>query len=277
MLLRWVDAFADHHPFSGNQAAVCLCKEPHRVPWMQALAGELGAPATAFVGPLGESFSLRWFTPRAELELCGHGTLAAAHVLWADDWLDPARPAHFTTRAGQLVARRGPEAIEIDLPARRPEPGHAPAAVLSALRLPAAAVRQAAASRSTLLLEVDGENRVAEVRPDFEELRRAAADKIIVTAPAGTPGADFVSRVFAPKVGVDEDAVTGSAHCLLGPYWAPRFGRAELAGRQLSARGGRVLVKVGGDRVTLGGTATTVFRGAITAEGAHAGEPALAR
>ncbi len=277
MLLRWVDAFADHRPFSGNQAAVCLCKEPHRVPWMQALAGELGAPATAFVGPLGEGFSLRWFTPRAELELCGHGTLAAAHVLWGEDWLDPARPAHFTTRAGQLVARRGPETIEVDLPARRPVPAHAPAAVLHALRVPETAIRQAAVSRSTLLLELDGEERVTGVRPDFEELRRADADKIIVTAPARTSGADFVSRVFAPRVGVDEDAVTGSAHCLLGPYWAPRFGRPELVGRQLSARGGRVRVVVGGDRVALGGTATTVFRGTLLADPVHAGELTLIR
>lgn len=276
MLLRWVDAFAER-PFSGNQAAVCLCKEPHRVAWMQTLAGELGAPVTAFVGPLGESFSLRWFTPRAELELCGHGTLAAAHVLWEDDWLDPTRPAHFTTRSGQLVARRGPSAIEVDLPAKRPEPGHAPPAVVAALGLPATAVRQAAASRSALLLEVDGEARVAGVRPNFEELRRAQADKIIVTAPATSPGADFVSRVFAPKVGVDEDAVTASAHCLLGPYWAPRLGRPELVGRQLSARGGQVLVMVGGDRVTLGGPAATVFRGAFDADQVHAPELALAR
>lgn len=276
MLLRWVDAFADR-PFSGNQAAVCLCKEAHRVAWMQTVAGELGAPVTAFVGPLGEGFSLRWFTPRAELELCGHGTLAAAHVLWEDDWLDPARPAHFTTRAGRLVARRGPSAIEVDLPARRPEPGSPPGAVVAALGLPEMAVRQAAFARSALLLELDGEARVAGVRPDFDQLRRAPADKIIVTAPATSPGADFVSRVFAPKVGVDEDAVTASAHCLLGPYWAPRLGRPELVGRQLSARGGRVLVMVGGDRVTLGGPATTVFRGAFEADPVHVPEPALAR
>lgn len=276
MLLRWVDAFADR-PFSGNQAAVCLCKGTHRVAWMQMLAGELGAPVTAFVGPLGEGFSLRWFSPRAELELCGHGTLAAAHVLWEDDWLDPSRPAHFTTRTGQLVARRGPSEIEVDLPARLPEPGSAPAAVLDALGLPPIAVRRAAMSRSALLLELDGEARVAGVRPDFDRLRHVAADKIVVTAPATSPGADFVSRVFAPRVGVDEDAVTASAHCLLGPYWAPRLGRPELVGRQLSGRGGRVLVRVGGDRVTLGGPAVTVFRGAFASDPVHAPEPALAR
>ena len=276
MLLRWVDAFADR-PFSGNQAAVCLCKETHRVAWMQTLAGELGAPVTAFVGPLGEGFSLRWFTPRAELELCGHGTLAASHVLWEDDWLDPSRPAHFTTRAGQLTARRGPSAIEVDLPARLPEPGSVPRGVLDPLGLPEMAVRQAAGSRSALLLEVDGEARVAAVRPNFEELRRVPADKIIVTAPANGPGTDFVSRVFAPKVGVDEDALTASAHCLLGPYWAPRLGRPELVGRQLSARGGRVLVMVGGDRVTLGGSAVTVFRGSFESDPVHAPELALAR
>lgn len=276
MLLRWVDAFADR-PFSGNQAAVCLCKEPHRVPWMQALAAELGAPVTAFVGPLGEGFSLRWFTGRAELELCGHGTLAAAHVLWEDDWLDPARPAHFTTRAGRLTARRGPEAIEVGLPARRPEPGNPPPAALEALGLSRTAVRQAALSRSALVLEVDAEARVAAVRPNFEHLRRAAADTIIVTAPATSPGVDFVSRVFAPKVGVDEDAATASAHCLLGPYWAPRLGRPRLVGRQLSPRGGRVLVMVGGDRVTLGGTAATVFRGSFVADSVHAPELVPAR
>lgn len=274
MLLRWVDAFAER-PFSGNQAAVCLGKETHRVPWMQALAAELGAPATAFVGPLGEGFSLRWFTPRAELELCGHATLAAAHALWEDDWLDPSQPAHFTTRAGQVVAWRGRDGIEVDLPARRPEPGQVSMPVLAALGLPAPAVRAAATWRSALLLEVDGEDRVAEVRPDFEALRRLAPDKVIVTAPALGSDGDFVSRVFAPRVGVDEDAVTGSAHCLLGPYWAPRLGRADLVGRQLSARGGRVLVMVGGDRVTLGGSAFTVARGALVGEGVRTGEGAL--
>ncbi|MBO0701671.1 MAG: PhzF family phenazine biosynthesis protein, partial [Candidatus Dormibacteraeota bacterium] len=166
--------------------------------------------------------------------------------------------------------------IEADLPARRPEPGHAPPAVVEALGLPGRAVRQAAVSRSALLLELDSETRVAEVRPDFDALRRADADKVIVTALATGEG-DFVSRVFAPRVGVDEDAVTGSAHCLLGPYWAPRLERPELVGRQLSPRGGRVLVMVGGDRVILGGTAVTVFRGAFAADSVHAGEPVLAR
>lgn len=275
MLLRWVDAFAER-PFSGNQAVVCLSKDAHRVPWMQSVAAELGAPATAFVGPLGEGFSLRWFTARAELELCGHATLAAAHVLWEDDWLDPSRPARFTTRAGQVTAWRGVQGIELDLPARRPEPGRVSTAVLAALGLPASAVRAAATWRSALLLELDGEDRVSGVRPDLEALRHIVADKVILTAPAGREGADFVSRVFAPKVGIDEDAVTGSAHCLLGPYWAPRLGRADLVGRQLSARGGRVLVMVGGDRVTLGGSAVTVARGSLAGDPVRAGEPALA-
>ncbi|MGH7912853.1 MAG: PhzF family phenazine biosynthesis protein [Candidatus Dormibacteraceae bacterium] len=276
MLLRWVDAFTER-PFSGNQAAVCLTKEPRRAAWMQALAAELGAPTTAFVGPLGEGFSLRWFTPQAELELCGHATLAAAHVLWEDDWLDPARPAHFTTRGGRLVARRRPGTVELDLPARLPEPGQASPAMLQALGLPAPAVHRTATYHgSTLLLELDGEERVRSLRPAFEALRRADADHVIVTARAAGGNADFVSRVFAPAVGIDEDAVTGSAHCLLGPYWAPRLGRADLIGRQLSKRGWRVLVMVGGDRVTLGGGAVTVLRATFAGEVLQAGEPALA-
>ncbi|MFZ0217938.1 MAG: PhzF family phenazine biosynthesis protein [Candidatus Dormiibacterota bacterium] len=274
MLLRWVDAFTDR-PFAGNQAAVCLSKEPQREAWMQSLASELGVSGTAFVGPLGESFSLHWFTPHRELQLCGHATLAAAHVLWEDDWLDPARPAHFTTRSGQLTARRLGDQIELDLPARTLAPTQAPPAVLAALGVHPSALRCAHEQGGTLLLVLSGEDQVRALTPRFDALRRAGADHVIVTSRAETAGVDFVSRTFAPGAGIDEDSVTGSAHCLLGPYWAGRLGRSELVGVQLSRRGGRVGVKVGGDRVALGGTAVTVLR-ATVASTVH-GLPAAVR
>jgi PhzF family phenazine biosynthesis protein len=261
MLLRWVDAFTDR-PFAGNQAVVCLAKEPHRERWMQSLASEVGVAGTAFVGPLGEGFSLRWFSPERELDLCGHATLAAAHVLWEDDWLDPARPARFTTRSGQLSARRVGEEIELDLRARTAAPAQAPPAVLDALGVRGAALRCAHEHEATLLLVLSGEEEVRTLAPSFDALRRAA-DLVVVTSRAETPGVDFVSRVFAPGAGIDEDSVTGSAHCLLGPYWASRLGRAELVGLQVSPRGGRVRVKVGGNRVAMCGTAVTLWRGSL--------------
>ncbi|MCC7372200.1 MAG: PhzF family phenazine biosynthesis protein [Chloroflexi bacterium] len=269
-----VDAFADR-PFAGNAAAVCLLDAPADPGWMAAVAGELQQAATAFVYEQGEGFGLRWFVPGRELQLCGHGTLAAAHVLWEAGQLWPDAPAQFQTASGLLSARRDADAIALDFPAEPVQPLDPPDGLLEALGVEARAL---ARGTFDLLVEVESEAAVRAIQPDFSRLRQIDARGIIVTAaadgqqtlsqptmghaPNGQP-VDFVSRFFAPRVGIDEDAVTGSAHCLLGPYWQRKLGRDALVGYQASARGGTVRVQVNGPRVTLCGRAITVMSGSL--------------
>jgi PhzF family phenazine biosynthesis protein len=258
-----VDAFADR-PFTGNAAAVCLLDGPADAAWMQAVAGEMQQAATAFVYEQGEGFGLRWFVPVTELKLCGHGTLAAAHALWEAGQLWPDAPARFHTVSGTLSARRDGDLIALDFPAEPVEQLTAPPAGLAeALGVEA---RSVARGRLDYLVEVASEAEVRAVRPDFAWLRQIEARGIIVTAAADSGTAhDIVSRFFAPSVGIDEDAVTGSAHCLLGPYWQPKLGRETLVGYQASTRGGTVRVRVTGARVELGGKALTVLNGSLLA------------
>lgn len=257
-----VDAFADR-PFTGNAAAVCLLDGPADPGWMQALAGELQQAATAFVYEQGEGFGLRWFAPAMELKLCGHGTLAAAHALWEAGQLWPDAPARFHTASGALTARRDGALIVLDFPAETVEPVDAPpAGLLEALGVEARAVTR---GRLDYLVEVRSEEEVRAVRPDFARLKQIEARGIIVTAPSATAEYDIVSRFFAPSVGINEDAVTGSAHCLLGPYWREKLGRETLVGYQASARGGMVRVRVAGSRVELGGRALTMVNGFLLA------------
>ena len=230
---------------------------------MQAVAGELQQAATAFVYEQGEGFGLRWFVPGRELQLCGHGTLAAAHALWEAGQLWPDAPARFQTVSGALTARRDGDLIALDFPAEPVEQIPAPPGGLAeALGVGA---RSVARGRLDYLVEVASEAEVRAVRPDFARLKQIDARGIIVTAPSATSGFDIVSRFFAPSVGIDEDAVTGSAHCLLGPYWAAKLGRETLVGYQASARGGTVRVRVNGARVELGGRALTVLKGSLLA------------
>ena len=262
-----VDAFADR-PFSGNAAAVCLLDGPADAAWMQALAGELQQAATAFVHEQGEGFGLRWFVPGRELVLCGHGTLAAAHALWEAGQLWPDAPARFQTVSGTLTARRDDDLIVLDFPAEPVEPVSAPPdGLLEALGADTLGVEARAVARGRLdyLVELRSEDEVRAVRPDFARLKQIEARGIIVTARSATAEYDIVSRFFAPSVGIDEDAVTGSAHCLLGPYWREQLGRETLVGYQASARGGTVRVRVGSTRVELGGRATTVVNGFLMA------------
>ena len=254
-----VDAFASR-PFEGNPAAVCLLDAPRGDEWMRGVASETNAPATAFVRAADDGYALRWFTPRAELELCGHGTLAGAHVLWESGALWPDAPARFHTKRGLLTAVRRDGWIDLDFPALVDEPIDPPDGLAEAL---GATPLYVGRGRLDVVVEVDG-GAVARLRPDVERLRRVDARGIIVTGRGPGGGVDFVSRFFAPSVGIDEDAVTGSAHCCLAPFWARRLGTSRLVGRQLSARGGTVRVAVDGDRVRLGGQAVTVFRGEIT-------------
>ncbi len=257
-----VDAFADA-PFAGNPAAVCLLDAPRDAAWMQAVATEMNLAETAFVVPRGEAFGLRWFTPSVEVDLCGHATLAAAHVLWDAGRLDPGRPARFETRSGPLSATRAGEFIELDFPATPPVPAPDAAAALAAAlgTAPARCWR----SRFDLIAELGEAAAVRAVAPDLRLVARLPVRGVIVTAPGDAAGVDFVSRFFAPQSGVPEDPVTGSAHCALAPLWGERLGRDTLTGVQASRRGGTIRVRRAGDRVLLGGRAITILRGELLA------------
>jgi len=251
-----VDAFTNR-PFAGNPAAVCVLPEPAPDAWMRDVAREMNLSETAFLTPRDGGYHLRWFTPAVEVDLCGHATVASAHVLWEDGHLPPDAQARFHTRSGLLLADRRGEWIELDFPVKIAIPAEPPAELLPALGVQARFVGQNAFD---YLVEVESEDVLRRMAPDFSVLRKLTVRGVIVTArPAGTEF-DFVSRFFAPGAGVDEDPVTGSAHCALGPYWAGRLGKEEFTAYQASARGGVVRVRVKGERVILGGQAVTVMR-----------------
>lgn len=254
-----VDAFTDT-PYGGNPAAVCLLPAERDADWMQLVAREMNLAETAFLVRGDDGFSLRWFTPTVEVELCGHATLASAHVLWEEGHLAAGETARFHTRSGLLTAVRRDGRIWLDFPALRENPVPWPEGIESAL---GAAPRYVGLNAIDYLVEVDSEETVRGLRPDLAVLRRFGARGVIVTSRARVPEYDFVSRFFAPGAGIDEDPVTGSAHCCLGPFWEPRLSRSELTGYQASARGGFVRVRCRGDRVDLGGNAVTVLRGAL--------------
>jgi PhzF family phenazine biosynthesis protein len=255
-----VDSFT-REPFAGNPAGVCFLTEPHEEHWMQAVAREMNLSETAFLLREGDGFRLRWFTPAVEVALCGHATLASAHVLWEEGVLRPSETARFFTKSGELRASRRGDLIEMDFPSKPELPAEAPEDLLEAL-----GVDPAYLGRNVFdyLLLLKDEDAVRAVSPDFKVLRSVKVRGVIVTAPSARPEFDFVSRFFAPAAGVDEDPVTGSAHCCLGPFWAARLGKSELVGHQVSARGGVVDVRVAGDRVFLGGHAVTVLQGELT-------------
>ena len=254
-----VDAFTDR-AFGGNPAAVCLL-ERHAAPeWMQNVAREMNLSETAFPSPRADGYDLRWFTPGAEVDLCGHATLATAHVLWTEGLLEPTATARFHTRSGWLTADRRGDWIELDFPSQAATPQQAPSELLSALGVRPQFVGK---NRTDYLVELASEADVRAARPDFGKLRALPIRGVIITSRAALPGVDFVSRFFAPGVGVDEDPVTGSAHCALAPHWATRLAKDEMVGFQASARGGTVRVRVAGDRVKLAGQAVTVLKGEL--------------
>src|SRR6266576_3668319 len=235
-----VDAFASR-PFSGNPAGVCVLPAPHDERWMQDVAAEMNLAETAFLHPENEGYRLRWFTPTVEMALCGHATLASAHVLWEEGHLAADQQARFHTQSGLLTADHAGNWIELDFPATPPAPAAAPPGLAAALRV---GTRWIGRSKFDYLVEVDSEDVVRGLKPDLAALERVDARGIIVTSRATTPGFDFVSRFFAPQSGVPEDPVTGSAHCALAPYWSERLHRAELTGYQASPRGGVVRVRL---------------------------------
>lgn len=253
-----VDAFT-REPFRGNPAAVCLLSEPRSESWMQQVALEMNLSETAFVVQEPRGYLLRWFTPATEVRLCGHATLASAHVLWAEGFVDSSRMIEFRTiHSGVLTAQYRDQEIELDFPARPPVEAPAPEGLAEALGCDPVLV---ARGGNDVLVLAENEAQVRAIRPDYHRLRQVEARGIIVTAPAAD--FDFVSRFFAPAVGVDEDPVTGSAHCCLCPFWAERLGKDSMVGYQASARGGVVTVNLSGDRVKLAGPAVTTFRGEL--------------
>lgn len=256
-----IDAFSQQ-PFGGNPAAVCVLPAPAAEAWMQHVASEMNLSETAFLVAQDGGFGLRWFTPVAEVDLCGHATLASAHLLWERGLLAPEQEAVFFTRSGRLTARRHDDGlILMDFPAEPPEETTPPVALLDALGHAPLYVGQ---NRMDLLVLLDAEETLRTLRPDLALFARIDTRGIIVTAPAADEaGYDFASRFFAPRLGVPEDPVTGSAHCCLGPFWQQRLGKDDLIGYQASARGGRVYVQPAGDRVQLGGHAVTVLRGEL--------------
>jgi predicted PhzF superfamily epimerase YddE/YHI9 len=263
MRITQVDAFTDR-PFAGNPAAVCVLSAPRPEPWMQAVAREMNLSETAFLhresadeAERETSYRLRWFTPAIEVDLCGHATLASAHVLWEEGHLAAGELARFETRSGHLSAWRDGDWILMDFPAEPAGETPAPDEVVQALGVRPVFTGK---NRFDWLVEVASEEEMRRAAPDFGKLGAATERGVILTCRADGGNRDFLSRFFAPAVGIDEDPVTGSAHCCLGPYWAERLGKPALVGYQASARGGVVRVEVKGERVQLGGQAVTVLR-----------------
>lgn len=262
MRIYTVDSFTDQF-FKGNPAGVCLLDNPAPDAWMQALAAEMRHSETAFLlgGEAGEPYSLRWFTPATEVALCGHATLATAHVLYSTG--TAPETLKFATKSGILAVTRDETGlITMDFPAKPLEETDPPEGLTEALGV---TPRWAGKNVWDYLVEVESEDAVRAVSPDFPALAAVDARGVIVTAPSARPGVDYVSRFFAPRVGVPEDPVTGSAHCALAPYWTAKLGPATLLGEQLSERGGTIRTTVRGDRVELSGRAVTVLSGELHA------------
>lgn len=255
-----VDAFADA-AFRGNPAAVCPLREAADPRWMQHVAHEMNLSETAFFHPEGDGFCLRWFTPKVEVDLCGHATLAAAHLLWEMGMADPADPVRFSSSSGPLTAVKEGGWIWLDFPA---EPARTVAAPYDLGRSLGIKPRYVGRNRFDFLAEMPSEAALHALRPDMERLAQLPVRGVIVTAPTTANGFDYVSRFFAPAAGIAEDPVTGSAHCCLGPFWGNRLGKDEMTAYQASERGGVVRVRNRGDRVSLGGQAVTVMHGRLT-------------
>lgn len=260
-----VDAFTSR-PFAGNPAAVCLLSAERPADWMQAVGSEMNLSETAFLRPQDDgSFRLRWFTPTTEVDLCGHATLASAHVLWSEGYVANDAPTRFDTRSGDLSATRNGQWIHMDFPADAIDGVNTPSNLVDGLNTPLP--ESVWWTGRDYLVQLDEPEDVRTIEPDFAALSRLQNSRgVIVTAKAQTADVDFVSRFFAPSVGVPEDPATGSAHCALGPYWADRLDKTSLTGRQVSARGGTVRIRLrspNADRVVLGGQAKTIVRGRI--------------
>ena len=257
-----VDAFATK-PFTGNSAAVCLLDKKYNEQWMQSVAAEMNLSETAFVYKQDNSFNLRWFTPTTEVNLCGHATLAAAHILWQQGWLDPSENAHFHTLSGVLIAKQYQQEITLDFPTTRLKLATAPIGLLEALQLDQAEVTEVLYNGTDYLVSIEHEEQVRQLQPDFAALKTIDMRGVIVTSTSADVNNDFISRFFAPAFGIDEDPVTGSAHCALAPFWAKKLGKTNLSAYQASSRGGQLTLCLEQDRVFITGQAITILGGQL--------------
>ena len=254
-----IDAFTDK-PFSGNPAGVCILDKPADERWMQNVAMEMAVAETSFLHPVEGGWSLRWFTPTVEVDLCGHGTIAATHALLETGRLRENETARYHTKSGWLGAWLDGDWIDLDFPATPATPADAPPGLIESLGAKPVTV---AKTKFDYLVEFDSEKTVRELRPDLARLAKIETRGIIVTARSDDPTFDFVSRFFGPRVGIDEDPATGWSHCALGPYWSAKLGKNRMMAYQASSRGGIIRVTVKGERVLLGGKAVTVLRGEL--------------
>ncbi len=255
-----VDAFSAV-PFSGNPAAVCVMTTPADETWMRRLAREMNLSETAFVYPTEGGWHLRWFTPKVEADLCGHATLATAHLLFEDSHVPPDRPIRFFTRSGWVSVSREGSWLELDFPTHQPEPVNPPPGLLAALGIDCASY--VGQYPSAYFVEIDSDQAVRDLRPDFTALANLPRPKVCVTAVDSTGRGDFVSRLFAPAVGVNEDPVNGNSHTALTPYWAGKLGKGRLLAHQASERGGELRLRLLGERVGIAGQAVIVMRGRL--------------
>jgi PhzF family phenazine biosynthesis protein len=259
-----VDAFVTREPFSGNPAGVCIVPGRMDTPWMQLLAAEVNQAETAFLYAEEDGFRLRWFTPKMEVALCGHATLASAHVLWQEGILKKGEEARFYTQSGLLKACQKGDLIELDFPARPAVPCEKPKGLEECL---GTRVLSTGLTGTVYLAELASDQAVRKVKPDFklmESFLNSQLHGVIITAASDDPAYDFVSRFFAPAAGIPEDPVTGSAHCCLGPFWESRLHKNTFSAYQASERGGALQVRCEGDRVYLGGKALTVIQGCLS-------------
>ena len=255
------DAFTNV-PYTGNPAGVCILQGPRPKAWMQRVAAEINASETAFLVEVDNGFMLRWFSPTAEVDLCGHGTLASAHILWETHTTN-ATEIRFHTKSGLLTAERDGDWIVLDFPAEKAVDKAPPAALGDSLKN---TFRYVGKNRMDYLVEVADEAEVLSLQPDFEKMKTLGVRGVVVTARTDAQDVDFVSRCFYPGLGINEDPVTGSAHCCLGPYWGSKLGKTGMVARQLSARRGTLKVRNEGDRVRLYGQAVTTLTGVLSAE-----------
>lgn len=260
MKIYTVDAFTSR-AFYGNPAGVCLLEEADQKSeaWMQQTAAEMNLSETAFLVRKGEGeYEISWFTPAAEVDLCGHATLASAHVLWEEKAVPETQAITFQSASGRLAAFQKEGAIWLDFPSEPPEPAPLNEGLLQALGVEAPAVEQ---NRMDVIVEVDSEQKLRDLVPDMEALAQHTTRGCLVTSLSEEEGIDFVSRCFFPAIGVNEDPVTGSAHCALGPYWAKRMAKQSFTAKQVSKREGIVEVEMHHSRCHIGGRAVIVMKG----------------
>ena len=257
MEIYQVDAFTNQ-PYKGNPAAVCILNESKEDKWMYNVAEEMSLPETAFIHKKEGKYNLRWFTPTHEVDLCGHATLASAKVLWETENAKREENIDFHTKSGVLTAKSKGDWIELDFPIEAEKEVDPPEKLIKALDVKPKYVGK---NRMDYLIEVDNKEIIQKIKPDFRMLKEVDARGIIVTSKANSNRYDFVSRFFAPAIGIDEDPVTGSAHCCLAPYWKKRLNKNQFTAYQASNRGGTIKIKLGKERVYLSGQAVIIMEG----------------